>query len=98
MKSERASGHLPRAPANYELEGKKKIRGNLDSNADTSMKITRRSKSKMGGGIRNPPRSNLPSLGVKNGVEEGEEEGSWSVGSPGLEVVGDLSNSRTRIN
>lgn len=61
------------------------------------MKITRRSKSKMGGGIRNPPRNNLPSLGVKDGVEE-EEEGSWSVGSPGLEVVGDLSNSRTRIN
>lgn len=59
------------------------------------MKITRRSKSKMGGGIRNPPRSNLPSLGVK---EMEEEEGSWSVGSPGLEVVGDLSNSRTRIN
>lgn len=67
MKSERASGHLPRASANYELEGKKKIRGNLDSNADTSMKITRRSKSKMGGGIRNPPRSNLPSLGEGRG-------------------------------
>lgn len=33
-----------------------------------------------GGGICNPPRSNLPSLGARGGVEE---EGSWSAGALG---------------